>query len=191
MKGVLIISIKHGLLGLLNYGPMTGYELDKAFKASLNFFWQAKTSQIYRELDTMEQNGWLSSERVIQNDKPNKRVYSITDSGKEELISWLSSPEADIADAMRVKSAFLMRVFFAGEMNEEQALSMLRAYSDKCAAAIAALAATSGAIAEYGETVGDDKKTRYWKIAALYGDEFYRTGLTWAEKAITILEGKS
>ena len=60
------MSLKHGLLGLLNYGPMTGYELDKAFKASLSFFWQAKASQIYRELGTMEQNGWLTSKRIVQ-----------------------------------------------------------------------------------------------------------------------------
>ena len=29
------MSLKHGLLGLLNYGSMTGYELDKAFKCVL------------------------------------------------------------------------------------------------------------------------------------------------------------
>lgn len=86
------MSLKHGLLGLLNYGSMTGYELDKIFRDSLSFFWQAKTSQIYRELDTMECHGWLTSERIIQNDKPNKRVYTITDSGKEELGNWLSMP---------------------------------------------------------------------------------------------------
>ena len=68
------MSLKHGLLGLLNYSSMTGYELDKAFKVSLSFFWQAKTSQIYRELDAMETNGWLSSQRIIQSEKPNKRV---------------------------------------------------------------------------------------------------------------------
>ena len=37
------MSLKHGLLGLLNYGSMTGYELDKIFRDSLSFFWQAKT----------------------------------------------------------------------------------------------------------------------------------------------------
>ena len=44
---------------------MTGYELDKAFKASLAFFWQAKASQIYRELDAMERSGWLTSKRIL------------------------------------------------------------------------------------------------------------------------------
>ena len=37
------MALKQGLLGLLNYGEMTGYELAKAFNDSLSFFWQAQT----------------------------------------------------------------------------------------------------------------------------------------------------
>ncbi|MDR0469037.1 MAG: PadR family transcriptional regulator, partial [Peptococcaceae bacterium] len=80
------MSLKYGLLGLLNYGTMTGYELDKVFNDSLGFFWQGQTSQIYRELSAMERDGWLKSERVVQQDKPNKKLYIITDDGKRALI---------------------------------------------------------------------------------------------------------
>lgn len=55
------MSLKYGLLSLLNYGDMTGYELSKEFDDSLGFFWQAQISQIYRELNTMEKCGWLKS----------------------------------------------------------------------------------------------------------------------------------
>lgn len=182
------MSLKHGLLGLLNYGPMTGYELDKAFKASLSFFWQAKTSQIYRELDAMEQCGWLTSERVIQSEKPNKRVYTITDSGKAELTNWLSLPESDIANAMSVRSAFLMRVFFAGETSTEQALELLRAYREKCLERIKGMSTAYEAISEYGAVISDKKKAKYWEITVLYGDSFFDAGLAWADKAIALLE---
>lgn len=182
------MSLKHGLLGLLNYGPMTGYELNKAFRDSLGFFWQAKTSQIYRELDAMERCGWLTSERIIQNEKPNKRVYSIADSGKEELKNWLSLPEADVADAMHVRSSFLMRVFFAGETSTEQSLELLRAYRNACLESIGRMSAAYSAISEYAAAVGDGRRTDYWKIAALYGDGFFHAGLAWADKAIVILE---
>ena len=59
LKEGCVVSLKHGLLGLLNYQPMTGYELDKEFKESLAYFWQAKPQQIYRELNC---NGtkWLA-----------------------------------------------------------------------------------------------------------------------------------
>lgn len=51
---VVINMLKHGILGLLNYGDMTGYEIMKVFRDSLSFFWTANTSQIYRELNTLK-----------------------------------------------------------------------------------------------------------------------------------------
>jgi DNA-binding PadR family transcriptional regulator len=184
------MSLKHGLLGLLNYGSMTGYELDKAFKDSLSFFWQAQTSQIYRELNAMENCGWLRSERVIQGDKPNKRLYSVTPEGKEALAEWLFEPEADVADAMTVRNAFLMRVFFAGETGDARALALLRSFRDKSIETAAELNSAFGAVDAYSGAVNyDERRTKYWRLSVMYGESFCRAGLEWAEKAIAILEG--
>ena len=46
--------LKHGILGLISNGDKTGYEIMTVFRDSLNHFWTAQTSQIYRELQTME-----------------------------------------------------------------------------------------------------------------------------------------
>ena len=90
------MSLRHGLLGLINYSPMTGYEIVKDFENSLSYFWHATSQQIYKELDAMEKSGWLVSERIIQTEKPNKRVYSITPEGKAALLEWLSTPEEGV-----------------------------------------------------------------------------------------------
>ncbi|MCL2855551.1 MAG: PadR family transcriptional regulator [Defluviitaleaceae bacterium] len=121
------MSLKHGLLGLLAQKPMTGYELDKEFSASLGGFWQAKSSQIYRELDGMEKTGWLTSQRVLQEEKPNKRVYHISQTGREELATWINNPQADAVADLSIKSAFLMRIFFA---EQGQMATLLRTYLD-------------------------------------------------------------
>jgi hypothetical protein len=90
---------------------------------------------------------------------------------------------------MRVKSAFMMRVFFAGESNTERALEILRAYRAECAGKLEGMTAAHDIIAGYAGKVGHDTgKIRGWKIAALYCEEYYRAGLTWADKAIAILE---
>jgi DNA-binding PadR family transcriptional regulator len=184
------MSLKHGLLGLLNYGSMTGYELDKAFNASLGFFWQGQTSQIYRELSSMERAGWLTSERVIQEDKPNKKLYTITEDGKGALQEWLSDADGAIGDALCVRSAFLMRVFFAGELPPGQAISLLRSFRGECERALKGLDATAANITEYSEVVFDANKSKYWRIVALFGEGYYRAVLEWANKAIAILENK-
>ena len=68
--------LKHGILGLLNYHEMTGYEIMEVFRDSLNYFWDAKTSQIYRELQGLEQKEWVSKTVVLQAKRPDKNVYS-------------------------------------------------------------------------------------------------------------------
>ena len=184
------MSLKYGLLGLLNYGSMTGYELDKAFNASLGFFWQGQTSQIYRELSSMERSGWLRSERVVQDGKPNKKLYTITDEGKQALFKWLSDVDNAIADVQSIRSAFLMRVFFAGEIPKEQSISLIRAFRSQCEQALRELKSNSRNIAEYSEVVSDESKSKYWSIVAMFGESYFRAGLEWADNAISVLEGE-
>ena len=187
-KGVLFVSLRHGLLGLLNYCPMTGYQLDKKFKETLGHFWHAKASQIYRELDTMEQNGWLTSERVIQDEKPNKRVYSITVKGKAEFMCWLQSFESYTKNAMPAKSAFLMQVFFAGAIDKEQALGLLHSFRDVCRNFNTEMDAVKEEFARYALD-RDFEEFMYQSFTALYGEMMGRTRLEWVEKCIAVLEG--
>ena len=180
------MSLKYGLLGLLNYGPMTGYELDKEFKESLAHFWQAKTSQIYRELDAMEREGWLSSERVVQEEKPNKRVYSVRAEGRAAFMDWLSSPGADIENATRVKSVFFMRLFFAGETSREQVLELLYAYRKQCLVGMEEMD-KANELFNPSESLYKPEDIEYWKLIMLHGEMMRKTRLEWVEKAISLL----
>jgi DNA-binding PadR family transcriptional regulator len=167
---------------------MTGYELDKEFKESLAHFWQATASQIYYDLDKMEQNGWLKSERIMQEEKPNKRVYSITAKGRAEFFDWLSSPGADIQNATRVKSVFFMRLFFAGETSREQALELLYAYREQCLIGMKEM--------DYANEIFNPSEAynpeeiQYWKLIMMHGEMMRKTRLEWVEKSITILENR-
>ncbi len=51
------MSLGFGILGFLNYAPMSGYDLAKAFESSLQFFWHAQKNYIYLELKKLEQKG--------------------------------------------------------------------------------------------------------------------------------------
>ncbi len=51
------MSLGFGILGFLNYGPMSGYDLVKAFESSLQFFWHAQSSHIYLELKKTGKEG--------------------------------------------------------------------------------------------------------------------------------------
>ena len=184
------MSLKHGLLGLVSSeGSMTGYDLDKFFKQSLKFFWHATTSQIYRELSAMEELGWLTSERIIQEDKPNKKVYSITEEGKAELIRWIETIELPSSSGM--KSPLLMKIFFAGELGEqgrEQTLKLL----EECKVQGFALLETMNHIfkmIEADEESGEyADHIKYWKITALSGLTSAKRQIEWAQQSIALLQ---
>jgi len=181
------MTLKYGLLGLINLIPMTGYELDKEFKDSLKYIWQATSSQIYSELDNMEQKGWLASERVVQDEKPNKRVYSITEKGKAELMDWMSTPKADVTNALTGKNAFLFRVLLAGSLNKEQALKLLNSFRAVCIDLKTAQEDIRMAI-ERDELVYDPKNIMFFNLVALHGAMTLQARLEWVEKAINIVE---
>lgn len=180
------MSLKHGLLGLLNYGRMTGYELDKAFKDSLNFFWQAQTSQIYRELNAMEKLGWLTSEIVFQTDKPNKKQYSITDAGRSELRKWLDENSLD--SGLQIRSVFLMKLFFSGERSIDENITMLKNYKKVCMDGLSAMEETNRSIDRYRRRVSTDQQALYWEFTADFGKSYIKMCLDWADHTIKTLE---
>jgi DNA-binding PadR family transcriptional regulator len=169
---------------------MTGYELDKVFKDSLGFFWQGQTSQIYRELNAMEDAEWLNSTMIFQTDKPNRKSYSITESGREAFRQWLASSEESVDDMLHIRSAFLMRVFFAAELSKEQMTEMIRKFRDKCRQALQSMESIPENINFYRDKVTDDDNMFYWQMTALFGRNYYQAAVQWADEVLNILREK-
>src|SRR5213593_372843 len=116
------MSLKHALLGFLNYGPMTGYELKKFFDHSVAHFWNAELSQIYPSLKQLESEGLVEMKVDVQEDRPNRKVYTITADGREELVEWLGRP----AEADQLREPLLVKVFFGSAGGKEEILAVLR-----------------------------------------------------------------
>ena len=60
------MSLDHAILGFLNYHPYTGYDLKKIFDSSVQHFWPADQSQIYRTLNRLTEQGFAKMEKVSQ-----------------------------------------------------------------------------------------------------------------------------
>ena len=86
------MSLPHIILGMLRKNPKSGYDLKRELENVINYFWEADISRIYRSLSEMQKKGWVEFETVVQQDSPNKKVYSLTQAGWEELRSWLAEP---------------------------------------------------------------------------------------------------
>lgn len=115
--------LKYILLGFLSLQPETGYDLHAHMESSTAHFWNAKLSQIYTTLKKLEADELVASQMESQDDRPDKRVYSITDSGKQALAQWLATPHTDLD---QMKSTLLLRLFFSGLTDLNTVLSELR-----------------------------------------------------------------
>lgn len=101
------MSIRFAILVALSEGPKSGYDVAKHFDQSIGFFWNARHSQIYRELGTIRNKGWATSEEVEQTGKPNRIVFTITEEGREALLDWSREP----IEPMEVKDNFLVQLY--------------------------------------------------------------------------------
>lgn len=108
------MSLRYGILGLINRSPLTGYNLKKLFDKTLNNVWTASLSQIYRELTFLEKDGLVTSEVQEQDERPDRKVYTITEAGKQTFQAWLmKSPEAFVSPK---RDEFMLRMFFGAGM---------------------------------------------------------------------------
>ncbi|GAI28883.1 unnamed protein product, partial [marine sediment metagenome] len=112
------MSLKDALLGLLNHRPMTGYDLKKILDHPMGFFWIAQMSQIYRELNKLEEKGLVKSEIVPQEKRPDRKVYQLTKEGKKIFLKWLNKFPDQLSQTCR--SRFLMRIFFSSRIKLEE-----------------------------------------------------------------------
>jgi PadR family transcriptional regulator, regulatory protein AphA len=81
-------TLASGLLGLLVWGPQSGYDLLLRMKA----YWPVSHSQIYPLLAKHEQNGLVTCTVVHQADRPDKKLYSLTEAGLAVVEEWLVTP---------------------------------------------------------------------------------------------------
>ncbi|MGL6234209.1 MAG: PadR family transcriptional regulator [Segniliparus sp.] len=85
------MALRHAVLAALLDVDASAYRLTKVFDASVSNFWAAVPQQIYAELPKLEEAGFVAGVEVVQRDRPNKRVYSITGEGRAELSRFLQS----------------------------------------------------------------------------------------------------
>jgi len=93
------------ILAILNFEESTGYEIRKmSTEGPYSYFVDISYGSIYPTLAKLEAEGFVTSRLEQQAGKPERKVYSITDAGRDEFIAALAQPPA----ADKFKSEFLL-----------------------------------------------------------------------------------
>ena len=182
------MSLRFALLALLQEEEATGYELAKRFDVGVSHYWHALPQQIYQELSRMEKEGLVAGEVVVQERRPNKRVFTITGGGRSALAEW----QQERAPSAILKSELLVKAF-ASDLGPADAL--IESLEEQIAFAREKLAIYE----RFREQMlrGRDEETflRTTRRAGPYltlkrGLMFEQGNLQWAEWAITALRAR-
>lgn len=121
------MSIQLAILGILSWKSSTGYELKKIFEDSTFMYWSGNNNQIYKALLHMENEDFVTSEVVHQDNSPSKKVYTLTEAGLLELKKWLvSSPEAP-----EIKNTFLVQLAWSDLLSNQELNDVLSKYENE------------------------------------------------------------
>ena len=112
-------------LGVLSLHDATGYEIKKQFEEGpFSFFYDAGYGSIYPALGKMLSDGLVTCVEVPQDGRPAKKVYSITETGRDVLRSALHvRPTQD-----KLRSDSLVMLFFGHLLESDQRAEVLDEY---------------------------------------------------------------
>ncbi|MCP9488124.1 MAG: PadR family transcriptional regulator [Gaiellaceae bacterium MAG52_C11] len=111
------MPIQHAVLALLADGPGYGYELREQFQESVGPQWgELNIGHLYQVLDRLVRDGQIKRKVVPQTNRPDKNVYTLTGSGREELEQWLRTP---FVRQSGYRDDFFLKLFAAARLGEE------------------------------------------------------------------------
>jgi DNA-binding PadR family transcriptional regulator len=97
------VSVRYGLLALLDEAPSHGYNLKTAFERRTGGSWALNIGQVYTTIQRLERDGLVESIGGADDDR---REYRIAPAGREQLAAWFESPvvpEAPARDELTIK----------------------------------------------------------------------------------------
>ncbi|GAA3012870.1 MULTISPECIES: PadR family transcriptional regulator [Streptosporangium] len=99
------MALRHAVLAALLNEELSGYQLAKAFDVGVANFWHALPQQLYAELAKLEREGLVAGREVVQDTRPNKRLFTVTEAGLAELTRFAATADKPsfIRDDLLVK----------------------------------------------------------------------------------------
>lgn len=117
------MNVRTLCLGILYFGEATGYEIRKtASEGGFSHFIEANYGSIYPALTKLTQDELVTMREEVVSGKPSRKVYALTDQGREALKAALNEPlRADI-----FKSEFLFLSLYADLLGTERLTEIMK-----------------------------------------------------------------
>ncbi|ADK79448.1 PadR family transcriptional regulator [Sediminispirochaeta smaragdinae] len=178
---------QYAILGMLNYQPMSGYDIKKISDHSIGHFWNENYGNIYPVLKRMMREGLVTMDIQQGGSAPPRKVYTITAKGRQFFLDWLAgSPERQI-----LREELLLQLFFGQWISPNIIEDKLHNESAFCSAMIKNLQQIKAHLEEdHGknlpeQSVGTFAAGRpYWKMTVEFGLRYYQGIREWCDASL-------
>jgi DNA-binding PadR family transcriptional regulator len=157
-------------------GERSGYDLTKCAAKSVGHIWAPARSHLYAVLARLARDGLATARTVVQSDRPDKQLYTITPAGTEALDAWLDADAAD-DDVLHLK------VFYGGLMSRARLIEHVEVFRERVHERLEVY----DAINETNTNRGHDY---YHRLMLDYGYARARASLAWADEVLRKLRRK-
>jgi len=169
------------VLGALSIQPnLSGYDMRKAVKDSIGYFWGESYGQIYPALKRLTREGLIARSGTGSNGRKARQAYVLTEAGRRCLREWLATPFHDEPP----RNEFLLKMFFAREAAPGVAAAHLRDFEERNRRMLDALNKIEA-------SVPTDRPASphqpYWLLTLGFGKALTAAALAWGESAFAEL----
>ncbi len=157
-------------------GERSGYDLAKLAASSVGHVWAPARSHLYAVLGRLARDGLASVRTVVQNDRPDKQLYTLTPAGKDALVAWLDADAVDDA-------SFQLKVFYGAFLPRRRLIEHVEAFRERVLEKL-------DVYDEIDETNTNRGHDYYHRLMLDYGYAHARASLAWADDVLRKLRRK-
>jgi len=172
---------KYAILGMLDFMPMSGYDIRKFAAMSIAHFWKEDYGHIYPTLKVLHEEGLAAKTEESVPGRPSRHLYSITAQGKAALVDWLK----EMPNAPNLRIEILLKVFLGSRVPPQNLAPMLESQAQACRLARAELDGTEvhlkGEIAAGGDR---GREARFQLMTLRYGKSYYESLGSWCRETL-------
>jgi DNA-binding PadR family transcriptional regulator len=121
---------RYAVLGMLSWGPKSGYDIRKELQDTVAHFWSESFGQIYPVLRQLVKAGLAAEVDPGPDGRADRKVYRLTDRGRVELERWLAEP----VHARPVRNELLLKLWFGSRVPVAVSVQQVQGYRAEFAA---------------------------------------------------------
>lgn len=165
------------ILGLLQFRPMSAYDIKKAIERSTGNFYNASMGSIHPALKKLQANKAVTIEEIVENGRL-KKIYDLSDIGRTLFANWMEEGVV----LPRFKDLTLVKVFFLGFTSRTDQIRHLKKHIEELETEIVQLGALQLSLVDMDIPKGAEEHFKFQMATLDFGLEYYRFAQKWYEK---------